>query len=188
MNAVATNDCAPHHEQWTRDYWLCHCEGYRVDSSDGHLGFVEEVVQGAAASTPTALKIRAIVEPYDVFVLPVEQIREFDPGAERIVVELERSGTRQSPSKRAPAETNTEVRAKPGDWVVVHAHALGEPERAGEILEVLGDPGHERFRVRWDEEHESVFYPGSDAGIRRASSSAGRRGERRPAGRGRKKR
>jgi hypothetical protein len=58
-------------------------------------------------------------------------------------------------------------RARPGDWVVVHAHALGEPAREGLILEVLGTPGHERYRVRWDEEHESIFYPGSDATIRK---------------------
>jgi Domain of unknown function (DUF1918) len=51
--------------------------------------------------------------------------------------------------------------------VVVHAHRLGEPGRTGLILEVLGTPGHERYHVRWDEAHESIFYPGSDATIRR---------------------
>jgi hypothetical protein len=57
--------------------------------------------------------------------------------------------------------------ARPGDWVVVHGHTVGEPELVGLILEVIGAPGHERYRVRWDEEHESIFYPGSDAAIRR---------------------
>ena len=56
-------------------------------------------------------------------------------------------------------------RAQPGDWVVVHAHTLGEPPRTGLILEVIGPPGRERHRVRWDEEHESIFYPGPDATI-----------------------
>jgi hypothetical protein len=56
-------------------------------------------------------------------------------------------------------------RADPGDWVVVHAHALGGRPRNGLILEVIGPPGHERYRVRWDEEHESIFYPGPDATI-----------------------
>jgi hypothetical protein len=59
------------------------------------------------------------------------------------------------------------ARAKPGDWVVVHGHTVGEPERTGLVLEVLGAPGHERYRVRWDEEHESIFYPGPDATVRR---------------------
>lgn len=59
--------------------------------------------------------------------------------------------------------------ARAGDVVVVHAHHLGEPERLGEILEVLGESGHEHFRVRWEDGHESVFYPGADATVRRDS-------------------
>jgi hypothetical protein len=59
----------------------------------------------------------------------------------------------------------THKTTKRGDLVVVTGHHVGEPERTGEILEVLGDPGHERFRVRWDDGHESIFYPGSDAHI-----------------------
>ncbi|HEY1318380.1 MAG TPA: DUF1918 domain-containing protein [Gaiella sp.] len=58
-------------------------------------------------------------------------------------------------------------KARPGDWIVIHRHTVGEHERMGLILEVLGAPGHERYRVRWDEEHETIFYPGSDATIRR---------------------
>ena len=55
---------------------------------------------------------------------------------------------------------------KRGDVVVVTGHRVGEPERTGEILEVLGEPGHRRYRVRWDDGHESIFYPGSDATVR----------------------
>jgi Domain of unknown function (DUF1918). len=54
---------------------------------------------------------------------------------------------------------------QPGDLVVVHGHHLGEPSRTGEILEVLGEPGHEHFNVRWEDNHVSVFYPSSDATI-----------------------
>jgi Domain of unknown function (DUF1918) len=35
------------------------------------------------------------------------------------------------------------------------------------IVEVLGDEGHERFRCRWEDGHESVFFPGEDAVVRR---------------------
>ncbi len=35
----------------------------------------------------------------------------------------------------------------------------GESPRRGEILELLGDGAHERYRVRWDEQHESIVYP-----------------------------
>jgi hypothetical protein len=49
-------------------------------------------------------------------------------------------------------------RANTGDWVEVSARR-GRPARWGVILEVLGGPGHERYRVRWDEAHESILYP-----------------------------
>ena len=72
--------------------------------------------------------------------------------------------TRNEPKRKG------RFRASRGDWIVVHPHTLGEHEQAGLILEVLGEPGTERYRVRWDEEHESIFYPGSDATIRRVVS------------------
>jgi hypothetical protein len=62
--------------------------------------------------------------------------------------------------------TRERFRAEIGDLVAIHGHRLGERERLGEILEVLGDPGHLHFRVRWDDERESIFYPGNDATVR----------------------
>ena len=56
--------------------------------------------------------------------------------------------------------------AEPGDLVVVAGHRVGESERIGEILDVRGDPTHQRYRVRWEDGRESIFYPGSDAVIR----------------------
>jgi hypothetical protein len=56
--------------------------------------------------------------------------------------------------------------------VVVEGHRLGEARRIGEILEVLGEAGHEHYRVRWDDDHESVFYPSSDATIQRIERQA----------------
>jgi hypothetical protein len=50
--------------------------------------------------------------------------------------------------------------------VVVHGHRVGEAERLGEILEVIGEPGHEHYRVRWDDGRESIFYPSSDTSVR----------------------
>jgi hypothetical protein len=56
-------------------------------------------------------------------------------------------------------------KAKPGDRIVIEAHHVGEAHRTGEILEVLGAPGHEHYRVRWADGSETVFYPSSDAKI-----------------------
>ena len=56
--------------------------------------------------------------------------------------------------------------AHEGDLILIEGHRLGESRRIGEILEVIGTAEHERYRVRWDDGHESIFSPGSDAVIR----------------------
>jgi hypothetical protein len=71
--------------------------------------------------------------------------------------------------------------ARAGDWIVVHPRSLDAPGRRGQILETLGAPGHEHYRVRWDEEHESIFYPSGGFTIERAAptaASAPKRGKR----------
>lgn len=57
-----------------------------------------------------------------------------------------------------------------GDLVVVAGRRLGAPEQVGEILEVIGT-SREHYRVRWEDGHESLFFPGSDTTIRRARSA-----------------
>jgi hypothetical protein len=68
------------------------------------------------------------------------------------------------------SESTRQSRAQVGDVIVVEGHRLGESRRMGEILEVLGEPDHEHYRVRWDDGRETVFYPSSDARIQRATS------------------
>jgi hypothetical protein len=63
------------------------------------------------------------------------------------------------------ADTHSLTAAEVGDVLAIHGHHVGEPERLGEIVEVLGQPDHVHFRVRWDD-HESIFYPASDATVR----------------------
>ena len=46
-----------------------------------------------------------------------------------------------------------------GDVIVVGGHYVGSERSMGEILEIRGDPGHERYRVRWEDGHESIFHP-----------------------------
>jgi uncharacterized protein DUF1918 len=50
------------------------------------------------------------------------------------------------------------VDARVDDWIEVDA-VRGGPGRRGQIVEVLGGPGHRHFRVRWDEQHESLHFP-----------------------------
>jgi hypothetical protein len=51
-----------------------------------------------------------------------------------------------------------------GDWLEVEG-ASGYASRRGQIVEILGRPGHVHFRVRWDEEHESIVYPAEHGAI-----------------------
>jgi Domain of unknown function (DUF1918) len=69
--------------------------------------------------------------------------------------------------------------AHAGDWLEVHGPA-GKPSRRGQVVEVLGGAGHERYRVRWDEKHESIFFPPAGVAIRPRTAWAPAR---RPSGR-----
>jgi hypothetical protein len=64
----------------------------------------------------------------------------------------------------------TTERAAVGDLLVIAGHRVGEAERIAEILAITGEPHHERYRVRWDDGHETTIYPGSDAIVRRRST------------------
>jgi prolyl-tRNA editing enzyme YbaK/EbsC (Cys-tRNA(Pro) deacylase) len=57
-------------------------------------------------------------------------------------------------------------RPRVGDVVEVAGHRVGDARRTGEVLAVLGEPGAEHLRVRWDDGHESLFYPSTDAIVR----------------------
>ena len=63
----------------------------------------------------------------------------------------------------------------PGALVEIQGHRVGETGRTGEILEVLGESGQLHYRVRWEDGHESIFYPSSDAIVRPARSARGRK-------------
>ncbi len=53
------------------------------------------------------------------------------------------------------------MKASIGDEIVVDAVHSNEPRREGEILEVIDRGGVVHYRVRWDDGHETVFFPGS---------------------------
>jgi len=58
------------------------------------------------------------------------------------------------------AKTQTAKTREPrvGDWIETRG-VHGQSPRRGEIVELLGRPGHQHYRVRWDEQHESILYP-----------------------------
>lgn len=58
-------------------------------------------------------------------------------------------------------------RSRPGDYVEIFGHRVGDAPRRGEILEVLGAEGHPHYRVRWEDGRVSVLYPGADVVVKR---------------------
>ncbi len=46
-----------------------------------------------------------------------------------------------------------------GDRIVVESERVGQADREGEILEVFETSYGTRYRVRWDDGHESVIRP-----------------------------
>jgi hypothetical protein len=57
------------------------------------------------------------------------------------------------------------VHGNVGDEIVVEGLHQGDPRREGEILEVRDQGGVVHYRVRWDDGHETLFYPSSDAAV-----------------------
>lgn len=53
-----------------------------------------------------------------------------------------------------------------GDVIEVSGRRVGEPARLGEVLEVLGSADRPHFRVRWEDAHESIIYPGETTTIK----------------------
>ena len=57
------------------------------------------------------------------------------------------------------------MRAQAGDRITVETTTLDVPPRGGVVLEVLGSNDEPPYRVRWDDGHESVYFPGPDAHV-----------------------
>jgi hypothetical protein len=71
------------------------------------------------------------------------------------------------PTKPHPSGTRA------GDWIECRG-VHGKAPRRGEIIEVLDRNGHEHYRVRWDEKHESIVYPADGVIVTPGPSRRGR--------------
>jgi Domain of unknown function (DUF1918) len=56
---------------------------------------------------------------------------------------------------------------KVGNRVQVESESTERPARTGVIEEVVGEPPSPRYRIRWDDGHESIYAPAAGA-LRRA--------------------
>jgi hypothetical protein len=58
------------------------------------------------------------------------------------------------------------MHATPGDQIIVETATLDTNRRRGQVLEVIGQGEREHYRVRWQDGHESLYFPGPDARVR----------------------
>lgn len=67
-------------------------------------------------------------------------------------------------------------KGKVGDHLVEESERVGQPAREGEILEVLGTGEGLHYRLRWEDGHESSFFPsaGSTTIIHKATKAGSR--------------
>jgi Domain of unknown function (DUF1918) len=63
-----------------------------------------------------------------------------------------------------PRKRRFAVHANTGDRIVVESTHVGQSRRQGEIVEVVPGDG-EHYRIRWDDGHESIYFPSSDCRV-----------------------
>jgi hypothetical protein len=71
---------------WDRDYWLCRCEGFRVEAPTERLGVVEAVRFGSRLDRPDELLVRGGVFGNRRLVIPVADVEEIAPRQQRLVL------------------------------------------------------------------------------------------------------
>jgi hypothetical protein len=87
MPSTNPETAAPARSCWTIDYWLRHCEGYRVWDATGPIGYVVAVLM-TEEDKPHSLVVR-VESAFSVLVtLPSEAVEGVDPATERVFVAL----------------------------------------------------------------------------------------------------
>jgi len=57
------------------------------------------------------------------------------------------------------------MEAKPGDTLRAPSEKVGQPDRRGKVVEVLGDEEHRMYKVQWEDAHETLLAPGPDVSV-----------------------
>ncbi len=52
-----------------------------------------------------------------------------------------------------------------GDRIVVESNKVGAARKSGEVREVIDGAGGKHYRVGWEDGHESIVFPSSDASV-----------------------
>ena len=86
---------------WSADYVLGHCEGFRVESSAGRLGYVDGILRRVHSGSPLALRVRTGREGHDPVVVMIGDVLELHAESESILVRTPSRRVRLTPPRRA---------------------------------------------------------------------------------------
>jgi len=74
-------------QSWMPEYWLCHSEGFKVETPHAdHVGFVEEVLWSPDYSFVEALVVRVGFVGVETLTVPIAQVLSVHPEASLVVV------------------------------------------------------------------------------------------------------
>ena len=59
-----------------------------------------------------------------------------------------------------------------GERVMAETESTDRPPRTGVVEEVLGPPAHPRYRIKWEDGHETILTPAAGS-LGRAAERAG---------------
>lgn len=68
------------------DYWLRHCDGFRVDGPDGRIGVVDHVELGFGADVPDVVAVASGLFRIRLTRIPLSDVVEVQPDRRRLVV------------------------------------------------------------------------------------------------------
>ena len=57
------------------------------------------------------------------------------------------------------------MHAVAGDTIAIPGARVGDPGKVGVVLEARGPDGRPPYRVRWEDGHEAVCYPGPETRV-----------------------
>ena len=89
-SALALDLAESSHASFDRDYWLAHCEGYRVESPAGGVGLVEEVIP-PSDDRPGLLVVRGGLLGRRLLLVPTSDVAVVVPRALRLFLRSARA-------------------------------------------------------------------------------------------------
>jgi hypothetical protein len=89
-------------DAFDRDYWLTHCEGFRVDGREGRIGFVEEVRRERGRDDDPLLAVRAGLLGRRLLLFRASDAAFIVPQAKRIWLRSSAAITGSEPAAAAP--------------------------------------------------------------------------------------